>query len=136
MSVNDMNKVLKDFSILLVEDDVLVARTLEIAFTKFFKEIFVVNDGFKALEVIEKENINVVLCDFRMPRKNGIELLKDLRSQNYNASYFLISATTLDSQSIEQLEKLSVAGILRKPATVQNIMNMICLVLAEDVNSK
>ena len=39
-------------------------------------------NGNQALELIKQTNLNLVIADVRMPEKNGLELLKDIRADD------------------------------------------------------
>lgn len=77
--------------ILLVEDNPADARLVKEAF-KYFKienEIFVVEDGLEAMKFLKNEeeydNVqkpDIILLDLNLPRKDGREVLKEIKKDN------------------------------------------------------
>ena len=43
-------------------------------------EVFCAGDGEKALEILKSKEIHLALLDIMLPKKNGIEVLKELRT--------------------------------------------------------
>ena len=77
--------------ILLVDDNqdgLLVRRTLleELGFG-----VSVARNGDEGLKLFESGNFDVVVTDYRMPRMNGAELIRRIRTLNPNARVILLS---------------------------------------------
>ena len=67
-------------NILIVEDDTAI-REREAQFLKENEyEVFCAEDGEKALEILKSKEIHLALLDIMLPKKNGIEVLKELRT--------------------------------------------------------
>ena len=66
---------MEDFEILFVDDDTTILQLVEEYLNTFNYQVSVVNNGLKALELIEEKNFDVVFTDFKMPDINGLELL-------------------------------------------------------------
>lgn len=49
-------------------------------------------DGVKALEIMEKEYIDLIVADIMMPRMDGYELTKTLRQANYSLPILMVTA--------------------------------------------
>ena len=62
--------------ILVIDDERSIRNTLKeiLEFEKF--EVEVAEDGPEGLEMIEKNGFDVVLCDIKMPRMDGLEVLE------------------------------------------------------------
>ena len=67
--------------ILLVEDGEEVSRTIARFLSARGHQLRVASDGCAALEQMEQWSPDVVLCDFQMPRMDGIEVLKAARQR-------------------------------------------------------
>ena len=69
--------------ILIVDDDESLRRLMELVFQEMLGDeykILLAEDGEEAIKiVINEENIKLVVTDFNMPKKNGIELAKFIR---------------------------------------------------------
>ena len=66
---------MEDFEILFVDDDTTILSLVEEYLSAFNFRVSVVDNGLKALELIEEKNFDVVFTDFKMPDINGLELL-------------------------------------------------------------
>ncbi len=86
-----MNKILKPIEILLVEDspaDVLIAREA-LAEAKLLNEIHVAEDGVEAMDFLHKRgkfqdapSPDLILLDLNLPRKNGREVLEEIKADD------------------------------------------------------
>jgi len=66
---------MEDFESLFVDDDTTILSLVEEYLNAFNYRVSVVDNGLKALELIEEKNFDVVFTDFKMPDINGLELL-------------------------------------------------------------
>jgi DNA-binding NtrC family response regulator len=66
---------MEDFEILFVDDDTTILSLVEEYLSAFNYRVRVVDNGLKALELIEEKNFDIVFTDFKMPDINGLELL-------------------------------------------------------------
>jgi DNA-binding NtrC family response regulator len=66
---------MEDFEILFVDDDTTILSLVEEYLSAFNYRVSVVDNGLKALELIEEKNFDIVFTDFKMPDINGLELL-------------------------------------------------------------
>lgn len=95
--------------ILIVEDDPMVAlinkRFLE---NMGFKDILgPVQTEEEIIKVLDKENIDLILLDVYLPKKNGIDILKSLRYKKYLTDVIMITA----ANSVEEVKRAFAYGI-------------------------
>jgi len=62
--------------ILVVDDETVVRESLRDWLTEAGYEVFTAEDGFKALDIINRERTSIVIADLVMPGMDGIELIK------------------------------------------------------------
>src|SRR6202795_3276087 len=74
----------------------------------------IADDGVKALELISSFNPHILVSDLRMPRKNGLELLRDIRELGIHLPAIMISGQGEIPDAVEAL-KLGAIDYLRKP---------------------
>ncbi len=95
--------------ILIVEDDPMVA---------LINKRFLENMGFKnilgpvqteeeIIKVLDKENIDLILLDVYLPKKNGIDILKSLRYKKYLTDVIMITA----ANSVEEVKRTFAYGV-------------------------
>ena len=117
------------YSILIVEDnkDMLsfVARQLSALYN-----VLTAEDGLKALEVLEQNEVDLVISDVMMPEMDGMELCRRLKSDlDYShIPVILLTAKTALESKIEGLE-LGADAYIEKPFSVEylrvNVANLL-----------
>ena len=94
------------FSILVVEDDEMLNKMI---CTKLKQEsylVFTAFDGEEALDLLDKEHIDLMISDIMMPKMDGYELVRELRDAAYTIPILMITA----KNQIEDMEKGFRAG--------------------------
>lgn len=83
------------FHILVVDDD----RNTRLFMRAFLESehytVSLATDGAEALEMMEKEHIDLVVLDVMMPRMDGYEFTRELRSTNSDLPILMVSAKQL-----------------------------------------
>lgn len=90
-------------SVLIVEDDNDILELLKLYLESSNFLVYVAYDGIDALELLEKEKINIIIADIMMPKMNGYELIKKVRA-NSNIPIMITSAKNMDSDKILGLD--------------------------------
>lgn len=80
------------FSILVVEDDETLNKMICAKLKQENFKTFSAFDGEDALKVMDKEYIDLIICDIMMPKMDGYELTKTLRSASYQLPILMITA--------------------------------------------
>jgi CheY-like chemotaxis protein len=127
---------LNDVSVLLVEDDSLEAEAVMRGFRRNQLDcpIEIARDGVEALSWLrsryERKQVSplIIMLDIRLPRMDGIEFLKELRSDPaMNRSIVFILTTSTDPKDIQQAYEYSVAGFIPKEQIASDFSNLISL---------
>ncbi len=79
--------------ILVVDDDVDVARTIELDLTQGGYQIVIANTGYQALQSAQIERPDLVLLDIAMPEMDGIEVCRRLRASPVTAAIPILFLT-------------------------------------------
>ncbi|MDP4262292.1 MAG: ATP-binding protein [Bacteroidota bacterium] len=114
----DQNKDLNGMKILVAEDNNINAMVLTRFLTKWNIESKVAQDGSEALEMLEKENFDIILMDIQMPNLDGIEATKLIRqSENEALKNILVVAFTADASvdTHRELLKIGFNHCMTKP---------------------
>ena len=82
--------------ILLIEDDPKLAESLKTAFEKENFEFLSAFDGEKGLIKTKEEKPDIILLDLILPKKDGFEVLKELKDNVETASVPVIVLTNLE----------------------------------------
>ena len=125
------------FTILVVEDDQALR---ELFCTVLSKNGFVyleASDGLVAWDILEKQFVDLVVCDIMMPNLDGYELVRSLRRNGYNMPVLMITA----KDTFEDMESGFNAGTddyMVKPVNVNEMILRINALLrrAQIVNER
>lgn len=93
-------------NILIVEDEVEIAKAIEIYLKSQGYNVFIANNGKIGLEIIEQHNIHLAIVDVMMPVMNGIEMTLKVR-ENYDFPIIFLSAK---SEDIDKITGLNIGG--------------------------
>ena len=83
---------MKKESMLVVEDEDIMREALVDYFSDGGHEVDAANDGDNALEKVNLEDYNVIIIDLKLPGRDGLSVLKDVRAKNPDAKVIIITA--------------------------------------------
>ena len=87
-------------------------------------------DGIEAFELVKTHQIDLLILDLRMENMDGIQLLQQmLKDPSLRIVPILVSSGYLDDSMIEQLKSLGVCDCLKKPYSMDFLINKIDLAL-------
>ena len=106
--------ILNSSSILLAEDDKKLQDSFAKLLSFYVGSVFVADDGMEALEIYKKNSPDIIITDVKMPRLDGIELIKKIRESDNKTPIVVTSAYT-DREYLLESIKLSLVEYLVKP---------------------
>jgi DNA-binding NtrC family response regulator len=112
----------------VVEDELDITNLFHDALRKTIYGVSVVsfNDSVLALKHFKnnKKNYRLVIADWRMPKLNGLELLKKIKKLNPNVRTILISAFEVENEPVFQrfMKEGTIDKFIQKPMT----LNYLC----------
>lgn len=112
---------LKSKTVLLAEDDTITRTYISKTLTLFFKEVLVAENGEVALKLYRENNPDVLIIDIKMPKCDGLTLIRKIRSENYKLPILLVSSFT-ERNMLLDAANLSVDGYLVKPIDIQELV--------------
>ena len=122
----------KVLNILLVEDDEVDVMNVKRAFdrNRIANPLYVAGDGLEALRMLRSAEVpterRLVLLDLNMPRMNGIEFLRELRSDPaLHLTPVVVLTTSNDERDKIEAYNLNVAGYMLKPVTFINFVEVM-----------
>lgn len=118
---------MKEYKILIVDDDVNICRILKIYFEKEKFNVTVANDGGEAMNLFKKISPDIVLLDIMMPQISGFELCGFIRKKS-NCPVIMISAKGEVIDKILGLE-LGADDYITKPFEVKEVVARVKAVL-------
>lgn len=101
--------------ILLIEDDQHLTNLIKIKLEKEGYSVCAVPDGMNALTVLKKERPDILLLDFELPSKNGVEILGEIRENEETKALPVIVISNSGSPiEVFRFQKLGVKDYLIK----------------------
>jgi CheY-like chemotaxis protein len=112
--------------VLVIEDDELLRESiLDILKTRGFNAIGT-EDGHKGLCLAKEFVPDLILCDIRMPKLDGYEVLRVLRQDPLMATVPFLFLTAESIQNVINKGKLlGASGYLRKPFTTAELLEAL-----------
>src|SRR5690554_4257667 len=91
--------------ILIIDDEKIIRDTLKeiLEYEKY--EVFEAQDGEEGLKLIESEDFDLVLCDVKMPKMDGIEVLDKVNAMEKPPQFIMISAHGSIETAVEATKK-------------------------------
>lgn len=128
------NEAKHNKTILLAEDDFMLAEMYKTKFTQEGFQVFLAGDGEEALRVARKNLPDIVLLDILMPKKDGIEVAVEMKSDSKLRDIPIIFLTNLGgreedteaSKSLGALDVITKAGVTPQKVSdkIKNILGI------------
>ena len=109
---------------LIVDDESDIREFARNFFKKRQIEVSIASGGRQALDLIAKENPNLVLLDVRMEEMTGIEVLRELRKSNSTVKVIMVSGVE-DEETIKEANALGVIGYIHKPFILEELEKIV-----------
>jgi len=107
-------------AILLIDDDKSFVEMLEASFSKMDYKICIANNGKDGLEILQKEQIDLVITDLRMPGINGMEVLKKVKEYDHHIQVVMLTGYE-DMQSTIKAMQLGAYDYVEKPVDLERL---------------
>ncbi len=104
----------KKLNLLIVDDEKEILNTITIELRKSFT-IFPAENVFQALEILKRNEIDIALCDERLPDEHGSDLLARIRTEYPDIVRILFSGYTDTSAIMNAINKANVFKFIVKP---------------------
>lgn len=112
---------LKNYSILIIEDDAVALSFLANIMRRYFKNVITAANGNQAGDIVLSQHIDIILTDMRMPYQDGADFVKQLRELDLNIPVIFMSAYT-DSETLLRVIPLNITDYLIKPIEIDKVL--------------
>ncbi|CAM4113741.1 two-component system response regulator [Streptococcus penaeicida] len=109
------------FTILVAEDDASLNKIISTKLQQNHFTVFSVFNGQEALDLMEKQQVDLIITDIMMPVMDGYELLESLRQVGDKRPVLMITAKS-QLDSLEEAFKLGVDDYLVKPIRLPELL--------------
>jgi DNA-binding NtrC family response regulator len=106
--------------ILIADDEAAIANGLSAILSDAGYEVEVAADGQKALERLQTDGFGVVLADLKMPKLDGIALLKSIRERKIPTEFVMITGQGSTEMAIEAMRE-GAADYIEKPLNTERL---------------
>jgi len=109
-----------DIHLLVVDDHPINRRLLSDQLGSLGYQVVTANDGLDALDVLNRNTVDIVLTDVNMPNMDGYHLTQRLRQQHFTSPVIGVTANAL----AEEKQRCMEAGMdncLSKPVTLETL---------------
>ncbi len=111
--------------ILIIDDEKDILETLGVLLKSEGHEIIAVHEGLEAIKRLESlEHFDVMVTDLRMTPVDGLELIALARRERPKMGVVIVSAY-LDDDTIRRAADLGCTACVRKPFTLEDILDPI-----------
>jgi len=107
--------------VLVVDDQIKIARALEKALTRAGAQVVIAADGDAGLRLALDEAFDALVLDIMLPRRDGLDVLRELRAQHRTTPVLLLSARGEVSDRIHGLD-LGADDYLPKPFELAEVV--------------
>ena len=112
--------------ILIIEDEKSIRRVLRKVLIEEDSSYNIIEafDGDQAIEMVKKNKIDLILCDIKMPKKDGIEVLKFLIKDYQEVPVIMISGHGDLETAVESM-RLGAFDYISKPPDLNRLLNSV-----------
>jgi DNA-binding NtrC family response regulator len=127
----DQEVVLVPRRVLIVEDNELACRQLQQLLQADPQiQVDTANDGHKALEDLTNKNYSIVLTDLRMPRLDGMQLIKEIQQRGLPVTVIVTTGHGSIDEAVQAL-RMGAYDFLTKPIDVDHLRLVVQRALRE-----
>lgn len=122
--------------IVIIEDERVTLRLLEGILTKSEFTVLTARDGEAGYELVEREKPDIVICDFLLPRIDGVEVCKRIKENPdlKGTRVILMTAVYKGATARDALRDSRADDFLEKPFETSSLMKKVyrlCQEIAE-----
>ncbi|MFH2050662.1 MAG: response regulator [bacterium] len=111
-------------SILIVDDELLIRDLLYDFFVNQGWQPSMAENGQKAMAILEKQRVDLVLTDIRMPEMDGLELTSEMRQLYPDIPVIIMTAYPTVESAVEALRN-KVSDYITKPFNINQLFKSV-----------
>ena len=110
--------------VLVVEDDERIRTLFEDALSVLGYHVTTASTGAEAIELIQGQLFDTVLCDIRMPKMDGLEILREIKRHDPSVEVVMVTGYPTVNTAVEAL-KLGAYDYLAKPVRLEELQHLM-----------
>jgi two-component system, chemotaxis family, chemotaxis protein CheY len=124
---------MREIRALIVDDSSVMRKIVERSLRQAGLESLIVleaGSGVEGLELLKAKQVDLILSDINMPAMDGLEFLRQLRSQQLATGVPVVMITTESSEEhVRQAIEAGAMGYIRKPFTADQVKQKVVSLL-------
>ncbi|AXH15010.1 response regulator transcription factor [Malaciobacter mytili] len=117
-------ELLKEFKILLVEDETNIAKLLKSAIGEYFYSFTIAKDGKEGLEKFKKIKPDIIITDIMMPKLDGLSMTKQIREENEEIPVIVLSAFSEKEKLLKAID-IGITKYFIKPFDPEELLEYL-----------
>ncbi|MBW6534813.1 MAG: sigma-54 dependent transcriptional regulator [Mariniphaga sp.] len=109
--------------ILIIDDDTFICKTIQKQLVNKGLQADIAFSGSAGLKLLKKKSFDLILCDFRLPDKDGMEILQEVKRMNIQSPVVIITAYA-DVRMAVKLMKQGAYDYMTKPLQHEEIVSL------------
>lgn len=111
--------------VLIIDDEPDFLATISYWLTARGYDVVVANGGTQALAQLSSSAFDILFLDIVMPRLDGMETLKRLRTMGIKSPVVLLTTTGHDPASLIDFQALGISGVFQKQGTLTAFIEVL-----------
>lgn len=124
---------LKDIKILYVDDENFIRQNAVEYLNFYCDRVYEAKDGEEALKMYEKHKPHIIITDIKMPKLNGLDMVRELRKKD-KATKVIIATAFLETSYLLDAVELGLVKYLIKPITEDKLLPVLKSCMLDVVN--
>src|SRR4030042_417456 len=116
-------------TILIVDGELGARQSLEVILEEDY-QVVTAENGEEALEILQKEPVDLILLDVNMPDMDGLEVLRKIKGQDEEIDVIMVSALNLARKAVDAI-KLGAYDYITKPYEPEDILSTVNRVISK-----
>jgi two-component system, OmpR family, response regulator VanR len=145
-STKELSKLLKEITILYVEDEDEARKNISETLSKFSDNVLIASNGGEALKIFKEKSIQLVITDIEMPVIDGIKLIEKIRKDDvvmpvivmtaFATSDYLLKCANLNIQAyiVKPIEYKTLKEALYKVTEYLNLTSNLYLHISKELS--
>lgn len=117
--------------VVIIDDDESAVELLEYNFAKNGLDTICFSDSTTAMSFLKNHKVDVIVTDWMMPHKSGVELIESLATSVNKESKKIMVSCISDQKSIDKALASGLDGYVTKPIKVKDFVAQVKAVFAE-----
>jgi two-component system response regulator VanR len=119
-----MKEMLKNFTVLYVEDDTIVRKNAVEYLRRLAKAVYEAKDGKDAIAMWQEHKPDIIITDINMPRLNGLDMASYIRNLDKEVQIIIATAHS-DTQNLLRAVELQLVKYIIKPITKEKLVEAL-----------